>query len=67
MRAPKKFGARFFWHLLFPVAEDETRKKNQEIRKTNGRGEQPRPVQGSEKERDPIEVGYGMAPPSTAL
>jgi hypothetical protein len=29
MRAPKKFGARFFWHLLFTVAEDETVKKNQ--------------------------------------
>ncbi len=29
MRAPKKFGARFFWHLLFTVAEDETGKKNQ--------------------------------------
>jgi hypothetical protein len=34
MRAPKKFGARFFGLMLFPVAEDETRKKNQEIRKS---------------------------------
>jgi hypothetical protein len=39
MRAPKKFGARFFWLLLFPMAKDVTRKKNQEIRKRNGREE----------------------------